>query len=277
LISPLATISIHDGRGKCVDPPVESFGRISLVKTVASGTGNDGETDTLTARFPSGPGIERPSSQIILGCCFYNDLNPTPVSRACPLPGNADLSAGLITVQGNGTTINAEPQPSVQGTTYQQALPSGFIAPGQYQFSASGGPVQFNGELLVGPPIQIQTSLSPGTMISDTESFTITWTGGQPGTLVKASLSTPAGIYAAFDYAYVDATDGSFSFVPYCTDEGATQMYCTYTIGTSNNAQVVIEVFPSPDEVNEITAQGLTDGIKMSWMYRYIFGGLILN
>src|SRR5579863_10081712 len=40
--SPTLSISIHSGRGQCVDPPIQSHGQVSLTKTVASGTANDG-------------------------------------------------------------------------------------------------------------------------------------------------------------------------------------------------------------------------------------------
>ncbi|MGA2577431.1 MAG: hypothetical protein ABSH24_15535 [Bryobacteraceae bacterium] len=101
-LSPTISLSIHTGRGQCSDPPVQSYGQISLTKTIASGTSADGESDT----FPSGPGMPAPQPQpppAAPGGYVANTSPPSfisaPVaSRACPVAGYADLSAGPITI-----------------------------------------------------------------------------------------------------------------------------------------------------------------------------------
>jgi uncharacterized protein (TIGR03437 family) len=57
LISPTVTLSVNSTRGQCVDPLTQSYGNISLTRTQATGTGQDGETDTFSAVFLSGRGI----------------------------------------------------------------------------------------------------------------------------------------------------------------------------------------------------------------------------
>lgn len=278
LISPTVSISIHSGRGQCVDPADQSYGQLVLTKTIATGTANDGDTETLTAAFPSGPGVQSPPSQVVVGS---NATDPTPVSRSCPLDGFTELSAGTIKLSPPGTdaAISAQPVQDVNGVRYQQALPAGFIAPGQYNISASGGKVAFQGQLSVPPPIQIQTALPPGTVISTSHPFTINWTGGSPGTLVKVMLISELGIWNPYDYGYVNSDSGTFTDQPVCTTGGDNLdlVVCSFGMPTSTNpgaAQVVVEFSPAPEATTSFSAQGLTGSVNVSWKYRYVFGGL---
>ena len=175
-ISPALSISIHSGRGQCVDPPIQSYGQVSLTKTIASGTGNDGETDTLTAVFPSGPGL-KPQATSTPPVGTVASYPPVPVSRSCPVDGYADLSAGMMQVQAinTGTSVTATPNSQTGGVVYQQALPAGFIGPGPYTISASGNPVTFKAGLNVDSPIQIQTPFPPGAAISSSQGLTVKW------------------------------------------------------------------------------------------------------
>jgi hypothetical protein len=139
-------------RTACVDPPIQSYGQVVLTKTIASGTANDGETDTLTAVFPSAPGLQPPP---ITNLAAYNSvLAPVPAPRSCLVPGYKSLSAGNIQVQAvNKTPATAQPIGQMAGVAYQQKVPPGFIAPGPYTISSSGGPVTLRAALNVDPPI----------------------------------------------------------------------------------------------------------------------------
>jgi len=222
--SPALSISIHSGRGQCVDPPTQSYGQVMLTKTVTTGTANDGESDTFSAVFPSGPGLKSPPlpAPPTYAGTYYFSGTPVPVSRSCPVASYTDLSAGTIQVQdiNAGTSIAAQPISQTGGVAYQQVLPAGFIAPGPYNISASGGPVTFRAGLSVDSPIQIQTPLPPGTTISSSQPLTVKWTGGAPGYLVKVTLAAGPGFNRNSDYAYADAASGQFTFFPYCTGEG---------------------------------------------------------
>ncbi len=141
----------------------------------------------------------------------------------------------------------------------------------------------FESNLSVGSPIQIQTTLVPGTQISQVQPLVIKWTGGDPGTLVKVSLISvqAGGIYSLYAYGYKDAASGSFTFTPRCSGSppgaGGSGVICTFGIPPSYTATVVVEVAPTPSKVTQVGAQGITGTVQISWVYRYVFAGLHLG
>jgi len=278
LISPTVTISIHSGRGHCVDPPTQSYGNISLTRTIATGTGHDGETDTFSAAFLSGPGLKRPQQpQLQPGSYSANDYIPLATSRSC-LAGYTGLSAGSIQVQGPAGSVAIPPVTAQDGSvTYSQSLPTGFIAPGAYSIAAAGSATTaaFAGQVSVGSPIQIQTDLSPGTTVSSDQPFTLTWSGGDSGTRVTVKLAYTTGLGDYYDYTYADAANGYLTFDPLCTGypfPAGNGQFCTF--GLPGIDQVIVEVSAGPNNVASLSAQGITEGVQVSWTYRYIFGGL---
>jgi uncharacterized protein (TIGR03437 family) len=277
-LSPSLSISIHSGRGQCVDPPIQSYGQVSLTKTVASGTANDGETDTLTAVFPSAPGLKPPPTPTPGFGTSNNYAADVRVSRSCAVAGCANLSAGTIKVQAINTGASATVQPISQmgGVIYQQTLPAGFILPGPYTISSSSGRVTLRAGLNVDAPIHIQTPLPPGTMIPTRWPLTVKWTGGIPGYLVRLTLISGPGFNRGFSHVYVDAASGSFTFDPLCAPEQPTgSPSCSLGPFPSNDAQVIVEV--SPGFPISVAAQGVTGSVQVSWTYRYVFGGLVLT
>jgi uncharacterized protein (TIGR03437 family) len=275
-LSPPLSISIHSGRAQCIDPPIQSYGRVSLTKTIASGTANDGETDTLTAVFPSAPGLQPPLAPNLED---YNSIfGPVTVSRSCPVPGYTSLAAGNIRVQApNDMSVTAQPIGQMAGVAYQQQLPFGFIASGPYTISASGGPVTFEAAMNVDSPIQIQTPYPRGTTISTSQALTVNWTGGTPGDLVKITFTSGPGFNRASDWAYADAGSGTLTIFPFCPQGiyyTSGPNACSLGLETSNDAQVIVEV--SPRSPVSVGAQGITGKLQVSWTYRYVFGGLVL-
>jgi hypothetical protein len=180
-----------------------------------------------------------------------------------------------VQAAGTGTSVTAQPVTQTGGVAYEQSLPTGFIASGQYAVFASGGAVAFQGKLSIGSPIQIQTPLPVGTTISSSKPLTINWTGGDQSTLVKVILVSGNGIASTFDYGYADASSGSFTLQPSCS--GFHPVFCSFLLPTSNNAEIIVELSPAPNNVASFTAHGLTAGIQASWTYRYVFGGLVLG
>jgi hypothetical protein len=188
-------------------------------------------------------------------------------------------------VEGNSTgkSTVAQPIPATGGVEYQQSLPNGFIAPGQYTVSALGQ-VQFQGTLTIPPPIQITSPLTQGTQISVSHNFVINWTNGTPGELVRMRLVANNGLFNGVDTAYVDASSGTFTFSPICTGNpiqtGGNGVYCALgffmTPGSTAKMSVEVELLPSLGYANAVSAQGLTQGVQLSWMYRYVFNGLSL-
>lgn len=283
MVGPTMSVSVHSGRGPCVDPPIQSFGTVVLTKTVTSGESGVSSADTLSSNFPSGPGLTVPPPPSSQPGSYTSNVTPVAMSRACPVNGNSLLSAGTLSIEANSTgqTTAAMPTPATGGVEYRQSLPNGFIAPGQYTISASDGPVQFQGTLAVPQPIQIQTPLTPGTQISDSASFIINWTGGAAGELVKLRLLTTDGLFTSVDTAYVDAPAGSFTFSPACMGNpppmGSGRVCSFGVLLNPANLSVVIDVFPSSGYASSVTAHGVTQGVQLSWMYRYAFNGLSIS
>jgi hypothetical protein len=268
-LSQRATIAIHSGGGDCQDPPIQSHGEMSLIKTLLSGATSQGEIDSLTADFPSGPGITGPP-----GPPKDSGTTIVPNARRCAVAGYKLQSAGLIGIQPVGRPIiYVAPTDTPDGVEYDFRLPVGFIAPGDYAIKAQGGTVSFDGTVSIGSPIRVESNLAPGTQINvgSGQPFTIRWSGGDPGTIVKAY------IYGGEQYAYkqADAEAGSITFQPACT--GIAHPVCSIGTPPSDSAQVVVEVSPAPDKVAMFQGSGLTGKIAATWVYRYVFNNLILN
>jgi uncharacterized protein (TIGR03437 family) len=282
MLGPTLSISIHSGRGQCVDPPVQSYGSVILTKTTSSGTNNPIDAETLTATFPSGAGLEPPQPPVATQGYVGNVYAPATMSRTCTVIGRSQLSAGPLGLQAvsTGQTVTAQPVPTTGGVTYQQTLPSGFVAPGQYMISGSGKPVVFQGTLTVPSPIHIQTTLTPGTTISASQGLVVNWTGGS-GAIVKVSLVVPNGIFSRFDYGYADGSTGSITFDGICSGNpvsaGGNGVFCSFGLPPSDNATVIVEVSPLSGAASSVSGVGLTEGVQLSWIYRYVFGGLVLT
>lgn len=274
-VSQTAAISIHSGRGPCVDPPVQSYGSVTLSKTISSGTSSDGEVDLLTADFPAAPGLPAPEVPAVLQPGAVQVLSTEiPPSRSCPFQGYQELSAGTIQVQPKGGNVaQASPQATTSGVTYQQTLPQSFVAPGQYAISASGGAVSLSGTLTVGSPIQIQTSLAKGTTIdvSKCSSFVLNWTGGDAGTLVSATFISETQNVSDAALAEADAAAGTIVFQPVCSPGVPGSLGVT-----GGPVRLVVEVGPYPSNLTAFAAAGTTGAVVGAWKYRYIFDGLAL-
>ena len=292
--SPSVTISVQNGRGQCTDPPILSYGTISLNKSFLSGPGESPVTtfEGFSASFPSGPAVEPPAPENIVfapnwavnvstGSAFVIAISgPPPNPRACAVPGYSHLSAGAITIQPqSGAPVTAQPQTLLTGGVYYgQTFPAGFIGPGTYTISGtSGNAVTLNNAVLhVGSPIQIQTPFPPGTTISSSQPLTIKWTGGDPGALVKFSLISGG----SFDYAYANTTDGTLTISPVCSGNLApagSGLFCSFGLPLSTNAQVAVSVIPAPGNAPTFTLPGITGPVQVTWQYSYNFLGLTLG
>jgi len=170
----------------------------------------------------------------------------------------------------------AEPVTQVGGAAYQQTLPVGFIASRTFEISASGGPVQFQGSIAVGSPIQVQTAtLAPGTVVSSSVPFTVNWTGGDPGTLVTIYIVSGTGLAALADYAQADASAGTVTFDPMCSGNPSPMgngVFCSFGLPLAP-LEVVVDV----GNTIPFSAEGITGGVQATWDYRYVFGGLTLG
>jgi uncharacterized protein (TIGR03437 family) len=290
--SPSVTISVQNGRGQCSDPPIQSYGQISLIKSTLSGPGESPPQtiETFTAQFPSAPALKAPSApEVIYAPQWVTNakspvgaliaVGPAPINlRSCQVPGYSHLSAGAIQIQPpTGNPVSASPQPlQTEGVSYVQPLPGGFIGSGAYTVTGTqGSPVGLNTRVRVGSPIQLQTTFPPGTVISSSQPLTIKWTGGDPGTLVKVSLSS--GSTGTYDYSYTDALSGSLTIYPICFTGGDNNTRCSFELPLSSDARLSIEVVPHPSTTTITGVPGITGSVQVTWDYLYSFAGLTLG
>jgi hypothetical protein len=155
--------------------------------------------------------------------------------RECEVPGYSDLSAGVIQVLApSGSVATFQPLPAqTGGVVYSGALPAGFISPGEFMVSGTpGSAVALNATLNVGSPIQIETSLAPGTVISSSQPLNIQWTGGTPDALVRVALYSGT----EYDYSYAHAETGFLTITPACIGSSFSATVCTFGLPFSQDA-----------------------------------------
>jgi hypothetical protein len=163
--------------------------------------------------------------------------------------------------------------------TYTENLPTGFVGPGTYAITGTpGNAVSLSASLIVGSPIQLQTSFPAGTTISSSQPLTVQWTGGDPGTLVKLTLISGQGLSARASYSYAPTAAGSLTIPPLCMGhpspiEGG--VVCSFGLPPSPNSQITIQVLPA--QTTSVTMPGITGPVQLGWQYTYTFPGLTLS
>lgn len=291
--SPSLTISVQQGRGQCANPPVQSWGRLSLSKAIFSGPEPVPvpALESFSASFPSGPEVQPPNPESIVYAPNWVAAAPVGISRSalpvnmrtCAVPGYSNLSAGTIQLQPpSGDAVMVQPQPvQAGGVVYTQSLPAGFVGPGPYTISGTpGSAIGLTAKLIVGSPIQLQTSFPPGTVVSSSQPLTIKWTGGDPGTLVRVSLSADDGAFTSSDNSYASAASGSLTMLPACSPNPASaekDVVCTFGLPLSSNARISVGVLPAPNQIPSVRVPGVTGPVQLTWQYTYNFSGLILG
>ena len=296
--SPTVTTSVQSGGGQCSDPPAGSWGQITLSKTILASTGPSvpaQQSEYFSASFPSGPGVQPPApEQIVFAPTFVASVTPSgafailvgaPITfRSCVVPGYSQLSGGAIHIQppaANPTpAASAAPLPlTSSGVTYTENLPTGFVGPGTYAITGTpGNAVSLSASLIVGSPIQLQSSFPAGTTISSSQPLTVQWTGGDPGTLVKLTLISGQGLSARASYSYAPTAAGSLTIPPLCMGhpspiEGG--VVCSFGLPPSPNSQITIQVLPA--QTTSVTMPGITGPVQLGWQYTYTFPGLTLS
>lgn len=277
LLTPFVTLSINANHGQCSDPPSQSYGEVRLNKTIASGTTSDGTTEQFSATFPSGPGLKQPQAPVLTpGANSINVFAPAANLRGCSIAGYTPLSAGTIQIKTpTQGTIAVVPTTQAGWISYQQKLPAGSITPGQYTIvTQAGDPVTFNEVLSVGTPITIQTNLTPGTILSAANPPVITWTGGGTSEIIRATLIADASrIASPTDIYYASASAGSLTLQSSCVGQNSSRL-CTFGLPPSNNAELRIDVLPASGIGDSISAEGISQKVRFTWNYEYVFGKL---
>jgi uncharacterized protein (TIGR03437 family) len=274
-LSPTVTVSLRASHGQCVDPPTQSYGSITLLRTIATGTNVDGETDTLTASFPSGPQLTRPAetqTPVVNG--FATSFQEAGPGRSCPVAGYSQLSAGAIAVSGPNGSATVAPNPVAGSSTYSLNLPVGFVGGGVYNISAVGSAAigSFHGSMTLDSPIQITGHQVPAD-ISSGQPITVQWSAGAATSVVKVSLVYKSFLTEYTAYNYTPASTGSYSFQPICSGNpfpAGNGVMCGF--GLPGLTEVVVEQMPAIEQVSAFQASGITSDIRASWTYRYVFG-----
>lgn len=280
-LSPPVTISIRKGGGPCQDAPRASFANLGWRKVITTSPESpSGVAEaTFTASFASAPEnlvVPFPDpADPPFGGCRCGGLS-TPYSPRCKGAGLTALDAGTLTLEGvPGGPVTVLPSPSGDDTRYSTPLPPGSLEGGTLRVTGAGGAEvgRFETQVTVPPPIQVTTSLAPGTVIDFTRPFSVAWSGGNPDTLVTMRLIAypdQEGVFGAACTCPVLAGVGTAKldmFGPYGVP--------ILQIGTrSENAEVVLTVTPLTSKLTRFAAPGLTHEGRHEWSYEYHLKGL---
>jgi uncharacterized protein (TIGR03437 family) len=281
--SQFVTMSVHNGGGQCVDPSANPDTAADIVwrRVVATGVTPAPPPESLTAEFtdkrlPEFVKQESIPSNVNLPPNCKCAFDPVPVARPCPPFADIALDAGTLTLTGPGR----DPTQVTPGKNlaYQAILPSDTLTGGTFSVSGSGGadigPFQTALTLPAYPPIQLTTSLPPGSRFSSTQEFTINWTGGHDGDIVHMRISAPNREFSGYCECTAPATSGKVTLprvqIPNMPSRLPTPVY------GQPDAVVQIFVQSEDDQVQEFTADGLSQG-RHRWIYEWRFGGINFN
>jgi uncharacterized protein (TIGR03437 family) len=287
LSGPKVTIAVQKGGGQCADPPIQSYGRIALTSVVGGPSG-----DSFTAVFPAAPNLTPPAPEKVVyapdfvansgGVYFENSALPYFNQRSCAVPGYTSLSAGSIRVT-SPVAIPADFAPLANadsGVVYSGNLPPGFVGPGVYTIVGTApASVSLNTKITVGSPIQLQTQFPQGTVISSSQPLTIRWTGGDPDSVVRLTLTSSSPVTGSTSsYTYAHTKDGFLTMPPFCTSGNPLNpKVCSFGIPPSSNAAIAVRVMPDPAKTPTVTVPGVTGPVSVTWSYNYNFPFLVLT
>ncbi len=281
------TMAIRAGRGLCVDPPSEGYGKITWQKAVnTTDQGVASETDTIIASLQSSPGKTAPPAPVYADGCpppSHTCVNNLPSSEtyfgpACAVPGYRSLDAGKVTIQGPG--LGPAPLPALpfqEGqlgglSAYQATLPAGTVQAGNFKMAAAGGADvgAFESALGVGADIQIQTALDGIVVSFNCSPLTINWTGGDPNSWVTVrfvqSVPSAFGGYQFVNVGYqTRASYGTMTIPPVTLPDIGCGVQPPQPI------VLTIEIDPDPSEITTFSAPGLSLGGKATWKYIHTF------
>jgi uncharacterized protein (TIGR03437 family) len=195
IVSNTVTLPVEQNGGACSDvttPAIPnsgangkvSVGYLSILSSIQT-TAATGSVATYTAgasfySFPSsalaaGSSVNQPSlgSCVILGAAGGGGAAPT------------GLDAGTISLSGAGAPVNLQALQGFVGE-YSATLASIPSTGGTYTFNGSGGKDvgAFSDTINFPDPLVWTNQPSPTTTINRAQGFTVTWSGGVPGTIV---------------------------------------------------------------------------------------------
>jgi hypothetical protein len=193
--------------------------------------------------------------------------------------GLTALDAGALTLEGvPGGPLTFIPPRAGGAAGYGMPLPPASLEGGTLRVTGVGGTEVggFQTDVVVTPPIQVTTSLAPGTVIDFHRPFVVSWSGGSPDTVLSVRLTAyqdQEAIFGASCVCRVLANEGTAKldlFYP-----GGINGEVILAIGTrSENAEVVLTVTPRTSKLTRFAAPGLTREGRHEWSYEYHFKGL---
>jgi uncharacterized protein (TIGR03437 family) len=268
-------VSIHRGGGQCADPSVESFGEIVWQKEIIANTSPPGETDTFMASFPASPGRRMPpaegSDNPMSG--YRGPSYTAPLPPSCPIPDYRNVDVGDLILQAPGVEpIRVSAVGDAVEARYRATLPPGTVRAGSFGVSAAGGSGVglFRTDIQIGAGVQITSPFPPGSEVRFDRPVIVTWTGGEPGSVVRVRLIAHGALQDAYLESQVPVQTGAVTFTP---PSNFGQVRSLPLPGLPDR-EIVVDVFPNPSQVASFSAQGLTLGGRHTWMYRYRFPGL---
>lgn len=269
------TISIRTGGGQCQTAPPARFGFLRWQRISTTGPQPSGAAvqETFTASF-----AEAAANQVMPPAgppepgCRCNVAVPKPGPR-CLGTGPRTLGVGAITLEGiPSAPITVRPSTATGEVVYAAALPEGSVEERMVRVLAAGGLElgKFQAELPIPAPIQITSSLAPGTVIPRNQPFRVTWAGGRPDALVRVRLeSHPAPIVESNCECTATASSGAVSF-----DLDHLGML---PVIPSDDVRVTITVSPGAGHAQGFSAPGLTREGTHEWSYEHRFMGLSIR
>ena len=266
------TVSIRNGRGQCVDPPMGSSGEIVLKKSVVLNDDTVPESDTFTASFSASPGKTLPPPVVLgSGAEILTTIGQAP---SCAIPGYSTLDAGQISLSGPAGQVQAQPSVVNGQISYQAPLPAGFVQRGTFQVSSAGGKNvgAFQSTLNVGSDIQVTSQYPKGSQVDGLSTITVNWTGGQAGEVATISIVEHQFPYDFIVTSQFPAAGGTAYIFP--TYNTSTNYPVVAIIQMSPDIEIVLDVGPDPSQPRTISASGLTLGAQVNWVYEYRFTDL---
>lgn len=271
-------ISIRQGGGQCRDARAARFGTLGWKRTVITGPEPFARTiqETFSASFSEAPENQVPVYETQpVGRVFGCPVRDPPIDGPrCAGTGLRGLGVGPLTLTGlPAGPITVSPGLSFGELSYTATLPAGSARPGTVQVEAAGGPEvgAFQASLTVPAPIEITTSLAPGTVIPYDQPFRVAWTGGSPDAVVRIQLisedqpGTGTGCEAV-----VPANDGEYTIS--LRRLSGPDSPLSLPVLPRQTARVIITV--TPRQATTFSAPGLTRAAAHEWTYEYRFTGL---
>ena len=267
------TLNIRRGGGVCMNSPIGRAAHFRWVKTMVSDPAfaTIQTADRLLVNLAEAPrnllALTSPSR-------LPDPVTLTPVHepRFCgeSVPNPAD--AGLLTLTG----VNGLP-PVILNTSVQKAnlsevlLPTGSIGPGVVSVSGAGASIgPFSVPLSIPAPIEITTSLGPGTTFSIHNPIRITWKNGAVGNMLVLRIDYFNG-FGPQQYQSFTAFAAAGELVVPVMGSGNMMIL---PLPPADSVAFTIKVYPSTAQT--FTAKGLDFG-QAEWSYEYVYRGLRIS